>query len=76
MSKFYICLPNSETVSHALCWNHFFEILKSDEPLRMTAPGRADRNSHATEVRAERGGGALGAKEEEGGKKGAKKGAG
>jgi len=35
MRKFYICFPNSETVSHVLSWSHYFEILKSDDPLEI-----------------------------------------
>ena len=36
MRKFYICFPNSETVSHVLSWSHYFEILKSDDPLEIS----------------------------------------
>lgn len=35
MRKFYICFPKSETVSHVLSWSHYFEILKSDDPLEI-----------------------------------------
>ena len=36
MRKFYICFPKSETVSHVLSWSHYFEILKSDDPLEIS----------------------------------------
>ena len=36
MRKFYVCFPNSETVSHVLSWSHYFEILKSDDPLEIS----------------------------------------
>ena len=36
MRKFYICFPNSETLSHVLSWSHYFEILKSDDPLEIS----------------------------------------
>jgi predicted nuclease of restriction endonuclease-like (RecB) superfamily len=35
MRKLYLSFPNSETVSHYLTWSHYFEILKSDEPLEI-----------------------------------------
>ena len=36
MRKFFISFPNSETLSHKLSWSHYFEILKSDEPLEIS----------------------------------------
>ena len=36
MRKFYISFPKSETVSHILSWSHYFEILKSDDPLEIS----------------------------------------
>ena len=36
MRKFYISFPKSETVSHILTWSHYFEILKSDDPLEIS----------------------------------------
>lgn len=36
MRKFYICFPNSETLSHVLSWSHYFEILKSDDQLEIS----------------------------------------
>ena len=36
MRKFYIGFPKSETVSHVLSWSHYFEILKSDDPLEIS----------------------------------------
>ena len=41
MRKFYICFPNSETVSHVLSWSHYFEILKSDDPLEISFYAKA-----------------------------------
>ena len=35
MRKFYLAFPKSETLSHKLSWSHYFEILKSDEPLEI-----------------------------------------
>lgn len=37
----YICFPNSETVSHVLSWSHYFEILKSDDPLEISFYAKA-----------------------------------
>ncbi|MBO4418167.1 MAG: hypothetical protein J5801_08680 [Bacteroidales bacterium] len=31
--KFYLMFQKGETVSHLLSWSHYFEILKSDDPL-------------------------------------------
>ena len=36
MRKFYISFPKSETVSHILTWSHYFEILKSDDPMEIS----------------------------------------
>jgi predicted nuclease of restriction endonuclease-like (RecB) superfamily len=36
MRKFYVYFPNSETLSHVLSWSHYFEILKSDDPLEIS----------------------------------------
>ena len=36
MRKFYVCFPKSETLSHVLSWSHYFEILKSDDPLEIS----------------------------------------
>lgn len=35
MRKFYLEFPKRETVSHVLCWSHYFEILKSDNALEI-----------------------------------------
>ena len=36
MRKFYVCFPKSETLSHVLSWSHYFEILKSEDPLEIS----------------------------------------
>jgi predicted nuclease of restriction endonuclease-like (RecB) superfamily len=36
MRKLYQYFPIRETLSHKLSWSHFFEILKSDEPLEVS----------------------------------------
>jgi predicted nuclease of restriction endonuclease-like (RecB) superfamily len=36
MRKLFISFPISETLSHKLSWSHYFEILKSDEPLEIS----------------------------------------
>ena len=36
MRKFYVYFPNSETLSFVLSWSHYFEILKSDDPLEIS----------------------------------------
>ena len=36
MRKFYLCFQKSETLSHLLSWSHYFEILKSEDPLEMS----------------------------------------
>jgi predicted nuclease of restriction endonuclease-like (RecB) superfamily len=36
MRKLYQYFPICETLSHKLSWSHFFEILKSDEPLEVS----------------------------------------
>ncbi len=35
MRKFYLAFPKSETLSHKLSWSHYFEILKTDDPLEL-----------------------------------------
>jgi len=35
MRKFYLEFPKRETLSHVLCWSHYFEILKSDNALEI-----------------------------------------
>ena len=35
MRKLYFTFQKSETLSHLLTWSHYFEILKSDEPLEI-----------------------------------------
>ena len=34
--KFYLMFQKGETVSHLLSWSHYFEILKSDDPLEIS----------------------------------------
>lgn len=34
--KLYLSFPISETLSHQLSWSHYFEILKTDEPLALS----------------------------------------
>ncbi|MCS6795197.1 MAG: PDDEXK nuclease domain-containing protein [Raineya sp.] len=36
MRKFYLTFPKRETLSHILSWSHYFEILKSDNPLEIS----------------------------------------
>ncbi len=36
MRKLYVAFPNSGTLSHYLSWSHYYEILKSDEPLEIS----------------------------------------
>ena len=36
MRKLYLYFPICETVSHILSWSHYFEILKSEDPLEMS----------------------------------------
>ena len=36
MRKFYMYFPKCETLSHVLSWSHYFEILKSDDPLEIS----------------------------------------
>lgn len=36
MRKLYLSFPNRETLSHKLSWSHYFEILKSNEPLEIS----------------------------------------
>ena len=35
MRKLYLAFPKRETLSHRLSWSHYFEILKSDDPLEL-----------------------------------------
>lgn len=35
MRRFFLEFPNRETLSHKLSWSHYFEILKSEEPLEI-----------------------------------------
>ena len=34
--KLYLTFPNSGTLSHLLSWSHYYEILKSDDPLEIS----------------------------------------
>lgn len=34
--KLYLAFPNSGTLSHLLSWSHYYEILKSDDPLEIS----------------------------------------
>ena len=34
--KFYLAFPNGGTPSHFLSWSHYYEILKSDDPLEIS----------------------------------------
>jgi predicted nuclease of restriction endonuclease-like (RecB) superfamily len=36
MRKLYLSFQNSGTLSHKLTWSHYYEILKSDEPLEIS----------------------------------------
>ena len=33
MKKLYLAFPKCETLSHKLTWSHYFELLKSDDPM-------------------------------------------
>ncbi|MDI1322783.1 MAG: DUF1016 N-terminal domain-containing protein [Algoriphagus sp.] len=35
MRRFFLEFPNREALSHKLSWSHYFEILKSEEPLEI-----------------------------------------
>ncbi len=36
MRKFYLSFQNSETLPHQLKWSHYYEILKADDPLKIS----------------------------------------
>lgn len=46
MRKFFCAFPKSETLSHLLTWSHYFEILKTDDPMEISFYAKEFEKEH------------------------------